>query len=112
MKRNNLSWREELNLSPKELRKLEQKKACDYMMKNFSREERFLRIYARDFAGYLDSAAWLQSEEARKFQKYYDFLADFAGLREKMKEFRWSKDFLMLNGIDFSALKKLYFAVA
>lgn len=45
-------------------------------------------------------------------QFFYDFLVFFEDLKEKMKEFRWSKEFLSENGIDFVALKKLYFAVA
>ena len=37
---------------------------------------------------------------------------DFERLKTLMNEFRWSKDFLRENGIDFAELRKLYFSVA
>ena len=86
--------------------------AARFCCEHYTREERYLIVFARDFAEYLNSAEWLQSADARKCQKFYDFLCDFVSLKEKMKEFRWSKDFLKDNGIDFGAIKKLYFAVA
>lgn len=90
----------------------ERRKSAEYLLKHYDREHRYLVIYARDFADYLKSADWLQSDEARKFCKLYDFMADYQGLRRRMAEFRWSKEFLMANGIDFIAIKKLYFSVA
>ena len=90
----------------------ERRRAAQYFCENFSRERRYLEVFSRDFAEYLKSSAWLMSDEARSFQRYYDFLCDFDALRCKMKEFRWSKEFLAANGIDFVSLKKLYFAVA
>lgn len=86
--------------------------AAKYFVRNFSREKRYLIIFARDFNIYLQSANWLQSDEAKGIQKFWDFLCDYKSLREKMQEFRWSKEFLAENGIDFKSIKKLYFAVA
>ena len=82
--------------------------AARYFAKSFSREERYLIIYARDFKIYLQSANWLQTPEAPKFLKLWDFLADYKGLREKMVEFSWSTEFLLQKGIDFKSIKKLY----
>lgn len=78
---------------------------------NLDREERYLIIFQRDISNYLGSANWLQSKEAKTCQKFYDFQICFESLKEKMQEFRWSKDFLKANGIDFVALKKLYYSV-
>ena len=86
--------------------------AAKYFVRNFSREKRYLIIFARDFSAYLNSAEWLKTAEAKSKQKFYDFLCDFKDLREKMQEFRWSKEFLSENGIDFKSIRKLYFAVA
>ena len=90
----------------------ERKAAIRYFRDNFSREQRYLISFERDFTEYLSSAAWLQSDEARKCQKFFDFQICFEGLKEKMKEFRWSKEFLLAHGIDFVSIKKLYFSVA
>lgn len=87
-------------------------RAARFFAENYSREKRYLVIFARDFQIYLNSGEWLQSDEAKGVQKYWDFLCDFDSLREKMKEFSWSADFLLENGIDFKAIRKLYFAVA
>lgn len=85
--------------------------AAQFFARNYSREQRYLIILARDFEKYLSSAAFLQSDDAKSVQVYYDFLLDFERLKELMKEFRWSKEFLAENGIDFQAAKKLYFSV-
>lgn len=90
---------------------IERRKAAEYLIKNYSREDRFLKIYARDFQEYLKSADWLKTADAKKFCKPYEFIADFRNLKDKMKEFRWSKEFLKERDIDFDAIKKLYFAV-
>lgn len=90
----------------------ERSRAAQYFCERYSREERYLRIFARDFSAYLKSSVWLQSDAAKVEQKYYDFLLDFESLREKMREFRWSSDFLAANGIDFKEIRKLYFALA
>lgn len=86
--------------------------AARYFCSRYSREERYLKIFERDFSAYLKSSEWLQSDAAKECQKYFDFLLDFEDLKAKMKEFRWSSDFLLANGINFSEIRKLYFAVA
>jgi len=88
------------------------RQAQKYFTENFSREQRYLIVFERDFNEYLSAAAWLQTEEAKNYQRYYDFLCDFSSLKNKMKEFSWSKKFLLENGIDFAAIRKLYFAIA
>ena len=85
--------------------------AARYFCENYSREERYLIVFARDFEKYLMSADYLRERDT-EHQFYWDFLTDFERFRELMKEFRWSKDFLKEHGIDFNSLKKLYFAVA
>lgn len=87
-------------------------RAAQYFSERFSREQRYLKIFARDFQAYLKSGDWLKTQESRDKQKYFDFLLDFDSLKEKMQEFRWSADFLKDNGIDFKEIRKLYFAVA
>lgn len=103
--------KEEKKMTDKERLDAERRKAAEYLISNYSREERYLIIYARDFRAYLESAEWLVTAEARAYSKPYEFLADFESLRRKMEEFRWSKEFLRERGIDFPALRKLYFAV-
>lgn len=85
--------------------------AAKYFADHYEREQRYLIVFARDFSEYLNSAKWLQSPDARLQQKYFDFLLDFESLKAKMQEFCWSKDFLKENGIDFAAIRKLYFSV-
>ena len=85
--------------------------AAQYFAENYSREKRYLIIFARDFAGFLNSSDYLHKKKTEE-QYYFDFLCAFDNLREKMKEFSWSSDFLLENGIDFKAIRKLYFAVA
>lgn len=85
--------------------------AAQYFCKKYSREERYLQIYSRDCENFLASEKYLLSKDTAN-QYYFDFLIFFESLKEKMQEFRWSKDFLMENGIYFVSLRKLYFAVA
>lgn len=85
--------------------------AARYFIDHYSREERHLIYLARDCERYLSSMDYILSKDL-DHQFFYDFLVFFEDLKEKMKEFRWSKEFLAANGIDFVALKKLYFAVA
>ena len=80
--------------------------------RSIEREQRYLIIFERDFSNYLSSANWLQSKDAKTCQKFYDFQICFESLKEKMKEFSWSKEFLLANGIDFVSIRKLYFSVA
>lgn len=85
--------------------------AAQYFCEKYSREDRYLQIYSRDCENFLASENYLLSKDTAN-QFYYDFLVFFDSLKEKMIEFRWSKDFLMENGIDFVSVRKLYFAVA
>jgi hypothetical protein len=103
-----------MNLESDDRKRLDYQRsqAARYFVENYTREQRYLIIFERDFSEYLKSAAWLRTAEARNCQKYYDFLCDFERLKELMKEFRWSKEFLLENGIDFVSIKKLYFSVA
>lgn len=97
--------REEIPLS------VQRKNAARYFVSNYSLEQRYLIIFERDFSECLNSEKWMKSDAAKQSQKYFDFLVSFEELKEKMKEFRWSKDFLKENGIDFNRIKKLYFAL-
>lgn len=83
--------------------------AMRFFREHYSREQRHLIIFERDFSNYLNSAAWLMSEDSRNNQKHFDFLVCFESLKEKMKEFRWSKEFLLANGIDFIRVRELYY---
>lgn len=85
--------------------------AARYFADRYSREQRYLVIFARDMEKYLLSADYLMTKDM-EHQFYWDFLCDFERLKELMKEYRWSKEFLLENGIDFVAVRKLYFAVA
>ena len=88
-----------------------QKSLAHFGNKNFSREDRYLKIFARDFPSFLSSADYLRTKDVTS-QYYFDFLISFEDLKAKMAEFRWTADFLAANGIDFKSLRKLYFAVA
>ena len=88
-----------------------QKSLAHFGNKNFSREDRYLKIFARDFSSFLSSADYLRTKDVTS-QYYFDFLISFEDLKAKMAEFRWTADFLAANGIDFKSLRKLYFAVA
>ena len=93
--------------------KLDRKRgqAAQYLCGRYSREERHLIIMARDCEKFLESSDRLLRRETDK-QYYWDFLTSFERLRELMSEYRWSKEFLASHGIDFQAVRKLYFAVA
>lgn len=86
-------------------------RAAQYFCERYSREERYLRVYSRDSENFLKSEKYILSKDTEN-QFFFDFLVFFESLKEKMIEFRWSKDFLKENGIDFQSLRKLYFAVA
>lgn len=87
-------------------------KAVDYIISHYTREQRHLLWYQREMAEYLKSAAWLQTPAAREYQKFWDFISEFESLKNHMREFRWSADFLASHGIDFKSARKLYFAVS
>ena len=78
----------------------------------FTREERYLKIFARDLQKGFKAISEMGIENARKEQLFFDFQIVFEDLKEKMSEFRWSSETLKENGIDFKAIRKLYFAVA
>jgi len=86
-------------------------RAAQYFCANYSREQRYLIILSRDCERYLQSEEYLRTKDTAN-QCYFDFLIFFEELKAKMNEFRWSGDYLKENGIDFKALRKLYFAVA
>lgn len=85
--------------------------AAHYFCEKYSREERWLIIFERDFSAYLNSADYLRKKDVEN-QYYFDFLGDFENLKKKMQEFSWSAGFLMEHGINFKEIRKLYFAVA
>lgn len=89
----------------------ERGRAAQFFVENYSREQRYLIICARDSERYLGSEEYLRKKDTAN-QCYFDFLIFFEDLKAKMNEFRWSGDFLKENGIDFKKLRKLYFAVA
>ena len=86
--------------------------AAKIFCKNYSREKRYLIILARDLEKGFSCINNMGIEKAKEVQPFYDFILDFERLKELMKEYRWSKEYLLENGIDFIAYKKLYFAVA
>ena len=90
---------------------LQRSQAAKFFVANYSREERYLKIFERDSASFISSRDYLMKKDTAN-QYYFDFLVFFDSLKEKMKEFRWSGDFLQTNGINFKELRKLYFAVA
>jgi hypothetical protein len=95
----------------KERREYERQRAWDYMMQ-LPRDVRNLKVYGRDFPEYLKSAEWMQTPEARKVSmKVFDFMFDFCALKKDMAQYRWSKEFLAENGVDFTSAKKLFFAI-
>lgn len=78
---------------------------------NKSREEKYLLILSRDLLKGFQAINSLGIEKAKEYQLFYDFILNFEELKELMKEFRWSKEFLSANGIDFISYRTLYFAV-
>lgn len=91
---------------------IERRKAAQYLVQKYSREQRYLIVYSRDISKYIDAFTnnRFKSEEKRESLRW-DFLCDFIGLKSKMNEYRWSKDFLAENGIDFRAARKLIFSL-
>ena len=85
--------------------------AAKFFVGKYSREERYLEIYSRDCENYLKSSRYILSRDLAN-QFFFDFLVFFDTLKERMKEFGWSVDFLQAKGIDFVSLKNLYVAVA
>lgn len=90
----------------------QRKKAAKWLCENFSREQRYLIVYERDFAKYLSafSADKFKSAEKREGLRW-DFYFDYKKLTSLMKEFKWSKKFLAQNGIDFVAVRNLFYSL-
>ena len=85
--------------------------AAQFFCKKYSREQRYLIILSRDLQKNYDAILSLGISKAKELQLFYDFVLDFERLKDLMLEFRWSKDFMRENGIDFQSLRKLYFSV-
>ena len=100
------------NLSDLEKQNVICHRAQRYFCGEFDREKRYLLILSRDLQKGFSAINSIGIEKAKELQLYYDFICDFEKLKQLMFEFRWSGEFLAANGIDFKALKKLYFAVA
>lgn len=94
----------------RERTKAEREKAVRWLLSH-EREQRWIIALSCEWAEYEKSAEWIKSEEARNYQKFWDFVTFFERLKKMMAEFRWSKEFLQENGIDFVKAKKLYFSV-
>lgn len=76
-----------------------------------SREEKYLLFLSRDLLKEFQAINALGIEKAKEYQLFYDFILNFEKLKDLMKEFRWSKEFLSAKGIDFISYRTLYFAV-
>ena len=89
-------------------------KAAKYFVENYSREQRYLISLSLDLEKNSKAIREVGIEKSKGFQFFYDFLIQFEELKDLMSfnKFRWSKDFLKENGIDFESYRKLYFAVA
>lgn len=100
-------------LSGRALENFNRQKAAEFLVKNFTREKRYLLILSRDMQKYIAafSADKFKSAEKRE-QLRYDFFADFSLLKREMSKYRWDKNFLAENGIDFPAVRSLYFSLS
>lgn len=88
----------------------QQKKAMDFMIEKFSREERLLIMFQQDSKKFVDCFTADNFKDSGKRGMVIGELHEtFRFLREKMAEFRWSKDFLLSRGIDFKQMRKFYF---
>lgn len=85
--------------------------AAKFLCERYSREERFLLIYERDLSKYVSAftADKFKSEDKREMLRW-DFFACFNSFKKMMKECKWSKKFLASYGIDFVAVRNLFFA--
>lgn len=86
--------------------------AAQFFCKNYSRDKRYLIILQRDLQKGFEAINSLGIEKAKSFQIYFDFILDFENLSSKMEEFGWSEEYLLENGINYSELRNLYFAIA
>ena len=90
--------------------------------RKFSREQNVLLLLSKDLhhnsqciiAQGIFSADEICKTDAKDSikQNYFDFLVNFESLRDRMKEFHWSAEFLADYGIDFKEYRKMYFAVS
>ena len=84
--------------------------ASKWICEKFSREERYLFVFARDFEKYLNAfQADRFNDEKKREQMRWDFFYDFLSLKEKMTEFGWNKKFLAENGVVYKPIKNLFF---
>lgn len=86
--------------------------AAQFLCGKYSREKRYLIILSRDLRKEFEAFNHNGIEKSKEYQYFYDFICDFERLRDLMAEFRWNKDVLAENGIDFKSYRNLYFAVA
>ena len=92
-----------------EIDKYQQRKsAAEFLVKNYSREERYLIILSRDITGAVDAFTknTFKTPEKRE-QKRWDLLFDFRTLISRKSEYKWSVRKLLENGIDFFAVRTL-----
>ena len=90
----------------------QRRRAAQYFCENFSREERYLIVFERDLEKYLNAFAADNFKSAEKREGLrWDFYFDFLSLKSRMKEYKWSKKFLLSHGIDFVAVRNLFFAL-
>ena len=93
-----------------EQERTKRQQASKWICENFSREERYLFVFARDFEKYLNAfqADNFKMPEKRE-QMRWDFYFDFLSLRNRMSEFGWNKKILAENGIVFKPIKNLFY---
>ena len=86
------------------------RKACEYICRNFSIDERWLINFQIMFPKYLDAFSKdnFKSAEKREMMRW-DFYFDFQLLKEKMTEYNWNKKFLAQNGIIYKPIKNLFY---
>jgi len=89
--------------------KQQQFDAMTYML-TLPREQRLLIMFQQDSEKYIScfSSDKFKSQAAREMI-IGELKETFEFLKSKMVEFRWNKKFLLANGIDFIALRNLYF---
>ena len=91
---------------------IQRRKAAEFMVRNYSREERYLIVFSRDFSRYIDAFTndRFKTPEKREGLRW-DFFFDFQSLKSRMEEYKWSKKFLLENGIDFKTIRKMFFSL-
>lgn len=103
---------EKIFLTDREKLNLQRLSAAKWMINNFSREQRYLIVLSRDLSRYLDAFSADKFKSAEKKESLrWDFYFDYKKLSSLMKEYRWSKKLLLSNGIDFVAVRNLFFTL-